>query len=58
MSFQISALQNAQLKVRINGVLQPCARISFDSGTMSTMYTASVDHCRVWVSGPPVDDPS
>lgn len=58
MSFQISALQNSQLQVRINGVLQPCSRLSFDSGSVSTMYTASVDHCHVWTGGVPLDDPS
>ena len=58
MSLQISAIQSAQLQVRINGVLQPCSRISFDSGSMATMYTDSVDHCHVWVTGPPVDPPS
>ena len=61
MSFQIAALQSAALKVRINGVLQPCSRLSFDSTNLSTMYTASVDHCHVWVSGDagtPVDSPN
>ena len=58
MSFQISAIQSAQLQVRINGVLKPCARLSFDPGSTSTMYTESVDHCHVWVTGPPIDPPS
>ena len=57
MSLQISALQNASLQVRINGILHPCSRLSFDSGSMSTMYTDSVDHCHVWVTGPPLDPP-
>lgn len=55
---QITALQAALLQVRINGVLQPCSRLSFDSGSVSTMYTAASDHCHVWVTGPPVDSPS
>jgi hypothetical protein len=57
---QISALQNAALQVRINGVLQPCSRLSFDSGSISTMYTGSVDHCHVWVGhvSPPLDPPN
>ena len=58
LSLQIAAMQSAQLQVRINGVLQPCSRLSFDSGSMSTMYTDSVDHCHVWVTGPPLDPPS
>lgn len=55
---QITALQAALLQVRINGVLQPCSRLSFDSGSVSTMYTAATDHCHVWTTGPPVDSPS
>ncbi len=60
MSFQIAALQDAALKVRINGVLEPCSRLSFDSGSISTMYTDSVDHCHMWVGhvSPPLDSPN
>ena len=59
MSFQITALQNAALHVRDgSGNYQPVSRISFDSGSMSMMYSGGTDHCHVWVTGPPVDDPN
>ena len=60
MSFQITAIQNAALKVRVAGVLQPRSRLSFDSGSVSTMYTESSDHCHVWVGhvSPPLDSPN
>ena len=67
LSLQLSAIQAQQLQVRINGVLQPCARISFDSANLNTVYTASVDHCHVWshyhdasgnIVGVPSDPPS
>ena len=60
MSLQITALQAAALKVRINGVLEPCSRLSFDSGSVSTMYTDSVGQCHVWVGyvSPPLDSPN
>lgn len=58
MSFQLSTVQGSLPQVRINGVLEPLKRLSFDSASVSTVYTNSLGHVHVWVTGPPVDPPS
>ena len=59
LSFQLSPVGGKLPQVRISGILKPLKILSFDSASISEMYTDSSEHCHVWVSHvhPPVDHP-
>ena len=60
MSFSLANTQANMLQVRDpNGVYQPCSKLSFDSGSLSSMHTPANASHHVWVGSvsPPLDSP-
>ena len=50
MSFSLSSVQASLPKVRRSGVDTPLRLISFDTGSMATMYGPIDDHVHVWAA--------
>ena len=60
LSFSLSQTQANQLQVRDpQGVYQPCSKLSFDSGSISTIHTSGTASHHAWVGAvsPPLDPP-
>ena len=60
MSFSLASTQANMLQVQDpNGVYQPCSKLSFDSGSISTMHTRATGSHHAWVGSvsPPLDPP-